>query len=94
MSDVRMKVVHKGQYEPYGDHYNIWKLETDLPEEEVLKFCLREIMSNRYVPTKEQWEYANREGGFGLDYYFRGYYTLERYSENTWMFSRIMPYTG
>lgn len=91
MSEVKMRVVHRGQIQPYSDTYNVWEVETDMPEEEVLKWCQREILSSRYVPSQKEWE--SRQAKESLEYYFRGFYNLVKFKEGVWRFTRVMPYT-
>lgn len=74
------KQTHCGQYRPYGDFFRTWEIETDLTQEEVIEKCFAELYTTK-VPQKEEWEDNIRYDGkhFGdADYYFRGYYNLER----------------
>lgn len=91
MSDIVMKVVHRGQIRPFGDTYNVWEITTDKPEKEVLEFCKREILSNRYVPSKKEWD--RNQNDEDMSYYFRGYYNLVEYKKGVWRFTRVLPYT-
>lgn len=91
MSEVKMKVVHRGQVAPYSDTYNVWEVVTDMPKDEVVKWCKREILSNRYVPSKEEWD-ANKEDQ-DASYYFRGFWYLTEIKEGVWRFIRVLPWT-
>lgn len=91
MTETKMRVVHRGQIQPFGDTYNVWEIETEMPEKEVLKFCKREILSNRYVPSKKEWD--RNKNDEGMEYYLRGYYNLVEYKKGVWRFTRVLPYT-
>lgn len=70
-----------GQYKRYGDFFREWDIETDMPKEEALGKCFEELYHGRKVPPKGEWQANIVIGGEksgDADYYFRGYYTMEK----------------
>lgn len=95
MSEVKMRVIHKGQYEPYGDHYHVYELETDMNRDEVEKWCKREILSNRPVPCEADFKRieASEEESMSYSEWLRGYWYLQQTDDHTWRFTRVTMYT-
>ncbi|MGX8702047.1 hypothetical protein [Caproiciproducens sp.] len=75
------KQTHCGQYKPYGDFFRVWSIETDCKEKaKVLEYCFGELCKRR-VPESGEWHSNIRVGGEkdgNANYYFAGYYTLEK----------------
>ena len=85
MSEIRMRYVGRTQM-PFGEEVLKWELVTDAPEEEVWKFCKREICSNRPVKTKAEWE--QMKGNF--EEYAKGYVKLTKVGSR-WWFEKHFP---
>lgn len=90
MSDVKMRVIHSGQYVPYGDSYKVYELETDMSYDDALAWCKREILSNRYLPSYE--EFQKREDEMSPYEYFRGFWNFIEF-EGKYRFTITKPYT-
>lgn len=77
---MEAKLIHCGQYEPYGDYFRVWDIQTDgESRDEVLKW-VRENVYGKDLPPSEGWRANIRYGGshaYTPAYCFRGYYTLE-----------------
>lgn len=80
---ITAKQTHCGQYEPYGDFFRVWDIETDgTDKEKVFEYCFTELYHRR-VPESAEWHKNIQAGGAksgwdNADYYFAGYYTLEK----------------
>ena len=95
-----MKIInewHK-QLQRYGDFYNHYEVETDADEKTFIEYALKEIIK-RDLPSEAEWEEAEWEekvkyGGekyCDMDYYFNGYYTIEK-TEKGFIFEMVHPY--
>lgn len=77
---MEAKVIHCGQYSPYGDYFIVWDIQTDgESRDEVLKW-VRENFYCKDLPSEEEWSANIRYGGahfYDPVYYFCGCYTLE-----------------
>lgn len=95
MAEVRMRVTHTGQYEPYGDHYRVYELETDMGREEVEAWCKREILSSRDVPSEAEFKARVKSDEYEMDFseYIRGYWYLQQADDHVWRFTRVTMYT-
>lgn len=97
MDDIRksfkMKVLHTGQYRPYGDLHYVYEIETDATAEETLEFCKREILHSRDLPEEQDFFNANRNHEMEMSEYFKGYYKFKR-GQGCYIFEKVMPYTG
>ena len=95
MSEIRMRYVGRSQ-QPYDETVTKWEIITDEPEEEVWKFCRREILSNRPMPTKEEWEEGLRktdeddDAEMNFETYAKGYCELVRVCD-VWYFIKHAP---
>ncbi len=77
---MKAKVIHCGQYKPYGDYFRVWDIQTDgESRDEVLKWVRENVCSDELPPVAE-WRENIRYGGskfYGPAYYFRGCYYME-----------------
>lgn len=77
---MEAKVVHCGQYRPYGDYFRVWDIQTDSESrDEVLKY-VRENVYSKELPPAGEWSANIRYGGPRSNdpaYYFRGCYFME-----------------
>ena len=86
---MKIKCLHKGQYRPYGDHYDIYEIYDDgASRDEVIAF-----IKNRFgeYPTKST--YFNLLPIKDLRYYYRGYGELTG-SSPCYNYTIVYPYTG
>lgn len=96
MSNIIMRFIGRHQ-KPFGESICTWEVLTDLPEDKVMKFCQREICSNKPVMTKEEWEEGLRltdlEDDKGMDFetYAKGYVRLVKVSDGKWWFEKHYP---
>lgn len=78
---MEAKVIHCGQYTPYGDFFRVWDIQTDgESRDEVLKW-VRENVCSKELPPDEEWLPNICPGGprhNDPDYYFRGRYSMEK----------------
>lgn len=76
---IEAKQTHCGQYKPYGDCFRIWNVQTDLPQDEVVKWCFEKLYYGKVLPTHAEWK-ANIIYGAPHSsdpgYYFAGYYDI------------------
>lgn len=76
---IEAKQTHCGQYKPYGDCFRIWNVQTDLPQDEVVKWCFEKLYYGKVLPTHAEWK-ANIVYGAPHSsdpgYYFAGYYAI------------------
>lgn len=76
---IEAKQTHCGQYKPYGDFFRIWNVQTDLPQDEVVKWCFEKLYYGKVLPTHAEWK-ANIVYGAPHSsdpgYYFAGYYAI------------------
>ena len=95
MAEVKMRVVHSGQYEPGGDHYRVYELETDMNKKEVEAWCKREILSSRPIPSEAEFKARENSDEYEMSYeeYLRGYWYLQQTDDGTWRFTRVTMYT-
>ena len=81
--NFKAKQTHCGQYKPYGDFFLVWEIETDCEDKgKVLEYCFSELYKRR-VPESAEWRRNIQAGGAksgweNADYYFAGYYTLDK----------------
>lgn len=79
---IKAKQTECGQRKKYGDFFRVWEIETDEPREAVLEYCFEELYKRNGIPTEEEWRKEIRHGtgahSGDADYYFRGYYRLEK----------------
>ena len=47
---IEAKQTHCGQYKPYGDFFRIWNVQTDLPQDEVVKWCFEKLYYGKVLP--------------------------------------------
>lgn len=90
---IKATQIHCGQYKRYGDFFRVWNIQTDMPKEEVIKWCF-ENLYKRVVPPSGEFHANIRCGGprhSDLEYYFAGYYTIED-TEDGFKFSICEPY--
>lgn len=77
---MEAKVIHCGQYKPYGDFFRVWDIHTDgESRDEVLKW-VRENVCSKELPSVAEWRENIRYGEpkfYGPAYYFRGCYSME-----------------
>lgn len=76
---IEAKLTHSGQYKRYDDYFKEWDITTDLPKEEVVKWCF-DNLTNREVPESKEWHENIRIGGTksgDANYYFDGYYQVK-----------------
>lgn len=78
----KSKQTHCGQYKPYGDFFIVWEVETEYTEKDtVLDYCF-ENLYKRKVPESAEYHrnirYGTGEKSGDANYYFAGYYTLEK----------------
>lgn len=76
---IEAKQTHCGQYKRYGDFFRVWKIQTDMSKDEVIKWCF-ENLYKRIVPPSGEWHANIRFGGpkrNDANYYFAGYYSIE-----------------
>ena len=90
MSEVKMRVIHTGQYVPYGDSYRVYEIETDMNYDDALEWCKREILSNRYLPSYE--EFKQREKNMDFADYLKGFWNFIEYGDK-YRFTITTPYT-
>ena len=85
---------HCGQYKPYGDSFYVWEIETICKDpDKVLEYCFTELHHPR-IPSSADWHAHIRAGGPNAgdaNYYFRGYYTLEK-TDTGYKFTVCKPY--
>lgn len=82
-----------GQSHAYEDYYDHYEIETDLDEKTVIETALKEL-AKRDLPPKAEWEEKVKYGGekyYDMDYYFNGYYTIEK-TEKGFIFEMVHPY--
>lgn len=76
---IEAKQTHCGQYKPYGDSFRIWNVQTDLPQDEVVKWCFEKLYYGKVLPIHAEWK-ANIAYGAPHSsdpgYYFAGYYAI------------------
>lgn len=96
MSEIRMKYLYRHQ-EPYGETLTVWEIRSGLPEDKVWEFCQREILSNRFLPTKEQWEEMLRKSDkdddaeMNFETYAKGWCELVKFGGDVWRFVKHTP---
>lgn len=52
---IEAKQTHCGQYKPYGDFFRIWNVQTDLPQDEVVKWCFEKLYHGKVLPIHAEW---------------------------------------
>lgn len=98
MEEIKVESIHSGQYKPYGDSFYVWKLETDINDEQtILDYCHANFSrGNKELPSSGEWHKNIRFGGEksgDANYYFTGYYSLTK-RDYGWEFKICEPYTG
>lgn len=89
MSNIIMRFIGRHQ-KPFGESICTWEVLTDLPEDKVMKFCQREICSNRPVMTKEEWD-KGVLNAMDFEEYAKGYVRLVKVSDGKWWFEKHYP---
>lgn len=84
---MEIECIHKGQYRPYGDHHDIYKLYGTKEE-------VNEYVAQRNLPTVAEYRVEcrnnkNRDPG----YYYRGYAMLKQWGKNEYLYEETRPYT-
>lgn len=92
---MEAKLIHCGQYEPYGDYFRVWDIQTDgESRDEVLKW-VRENVYGKDLPPDEEWSenlcYCGPRFD-DLDYYFRGRYFFSKNDDDCYRYTVIEPY--
>lgn len=52
---IEAKQTHCGQYKPYGDFFRIWNVQTNLPQDEVVKWCFEKLYYGKVLPIHAEW---------------------------------------
>jgi len=52
---IEAKQTHCGRYKPYGDFFRIWNVQTNLPQDEVVKWCFEKLCHGRVRPIHAEW---------------------------------------
>lgn len=95
-TEFKATQTHCGQYKPYGDSFFVWDIETACEDRaKVLEYCFSQLSKSR-VPESAEWHRNIQAGGTksgweNADYYFAGYYTLEK-TGTGWKFTVCKPY--
>lgn len=88
------KLVHTGQYHPYGDAFTVWEVYTEEPMaefQEVLDWC-RENLVKDDLPLESDAMERWRAKTMSWSEYFSGWLRLERPEEKKWVFTHVRPY--
>lgn len=80
----------QGQIRRYGDYLYEYFIETDCSEEDTLNF-VKFVLNKKHLPEEKEWRANIYTDEYGIDYYARGYYTLDR-CENGWKYIIHEPY--
>lgn len=80
----------QGQIRRYGDYLYGYFIEADCSEEDVLNF-VKFVLNKKHLPEEKEWRANIYTDEYGIDYYARGYYTLDR-CENGWNYTIHEPY--
>lgn len=83
------KQVHCGQYKRYGDFFRVWNISTNEDETSTLDYCFSELYKHP-VPESREWHRRIQYGD--ANYYFSGYYSLEKIDDG-YEFSICKPFT-
>lgn len=92
MKVIETKIIHTGQYKPYGDsfyEFDIKTPETDI--EKVKQYCVDTYNYGVNLPTEEEFK-ANKNKSFDVFFYFNGYHTLTPITGG-FKFIMCKPYT-
>lgn len=76
---IKAKLFHCGQCEPYGGFLRIWNVQTDLPQDEVVKWCFEKLYHGKVLPLYAEWKANIAYGAPHFSdpgYYFAGYYAI------------------
>lgn len=99
METIKVENIHMGQYKPYGDTFNVWKITTKEQDiEKIRKYCFEELCS-KVLPEEAEWRKNIRSNNqeYDASYYFRGYYKLEpkefEHQQKGYIFTVCEPYT-
>jgi hypothetical protein len=90
---IEAKQTHCGQYKPYGDFFRVWNIQTDLPKEDVVKWCF-ENLYKRILPSAGEFRLNICYGAPKWNdpgYYFAGYYSIKEI-EGGFEFSVCEPF--
>lgn len=82
--------VFEGQIRSHGDYMYEYLIETDCDEEEILNF-VKFVLNKKHLPEEKEWYKNTQSDEYGMDYYARGYYTLDR-CESGWKYIIHEPY--
>ena len=80
---MEIECIHKGQYRPYGDHHDIYKLYGTKEE-------VNEYVAQRNLPTVA--EYGSNILKRDPSYYYRGYAILKQWNDNEYLYEETRPY--
>lgn len=80
----------QGQLRSYGDYLYEYFIEADCSEEDVLNF-VKFVLNKKHLPEEKEWCANIYTDGYGIGYYARGYYTLDK-CENGWNYTIHEPY--
>ncbi len=85
---------HCGQYKRYGDLFRVWDIQTECQDKaKVLEYCFSELYK-RKIPESSEYHANIRidgEKSGDANYYFAGYYTLEK-TNTGYKFTVCEPY--
>ena len=96
---ITAKRIHAGQYQRYGDWFEVYEVTSDAPitEQDVIEWSKENLSEWRPedLPHHDEWSENITYGGprWGdPEYYFTGYYTIRKQGENTYEVSICRPY--
>ena len=79
MSFTKFKLISNGQQFRYGDSITEYEIESDLPEEDILKYCTTALVRCS-TPAGEE------------ETLFAPFYEFRKVSENTYIYRVTTPY--
>ena len=92
--ECKVEQIHCGQYKPYGDWFEKWKIITENKnKDDILKYCFENLYKHE-VPPHHEWSTNIAYGHEKFDdanYYFRGYYELDKI-EDGYIFTICEPF--
>ena len=88
---------HSGQYQRYGDTYNIWHVTVDEDtdrehaSEEIVKYMneMHHLHLGEFVPTEQVWR---EKGDTDHRIFWSGFYTINRLDEDKYEVLVFEPY--
>ena len=86
---LNIKRLAYGQPRPYADSEYRWELTTkeDIDEAELLAFCQRFLRKN--TQTYDEWKQGHNNSA---TIHFRGYHTLTKKDDQTWIYKILEPF--